>query len=102
MFLLNDIAKIAVRVCSLFGKKLDMLTALRVNDNDARLARNYGGLTVEVDTSHCQSFMTIDKYLGLRDIYMFEPAFPVCTPDMLNTNIYFFIIVCKILFNTSF
>ena len=84
MFLLNDIAKIAVRVCSLFGTKLDMLTALSVNDNDARLARNYGGLTVEVDTSHCQSFMTIDKYLGLRDIYMFEPTFHTCTPGNIQ------------------
>ena len=81
LFLLNDIAKIAVRVCSLFGTKLDMLTALRVNDNDARLARSYGGLTVEVDTSQCQSFMIIHKYLGLRDIYMFEPTFPIYTPD---------------------
>ena len=57
-----------------------MLTALRVNDNDARLARNYGGLTVSVATSHCQRFMTIDKYLGMLDIYMFEPTFHTCKP----------------------
>ena len=58
-----------------------MLTALRVNDNDARLARNYGGLTVSRLTLHTvHSFMAIDKYLGLRDIYMFEPTFHTCTP----------------------
>ena len=77
-----------------------MLTALRVNDNDARLVRNYGGLTVEVDTSHCQSFMTIDKYLGLRDIYMFEPTFHICTPYIKKWNIfnYFSIQIEKNLF----
>ena len=64
-----------------------MLTALRVNDNDARFAQNYGGSTVKVDTSQGQSFMTIDKYLRLRDIYMFEPTFHTCTPGIFLTGI---------------
>lgn len=63
-----------------------MLTALRVNNYDAQFAPNYGGLTVKVDTSHGQSFMTIDKYLRLRDIYMFEPTFHTCTPGIISIN----------------